>query len=109
MLTSDFKMTTPPSTVAPPKPSEREFGKAAAILCSVMPNKTTMCETGHMNELLRSCAATARCMFALVSRLMRCPGLVSCERYVKLSRLIYMHVKDDLTFNLPDACIALAL
>lgn len=103
LLSCDSKVTETKGVVGTQKPSSDEFIAAARLVGSSISGRATMCEVAHLHELCRTCAPVASCVAAVLQRLSVCPGIVSAERQMKLSRVAYPFALNEDTLNLKDA------
>lgn len=104
LLACDAKRMTHTGKISLPKPSSHDFTEAANIVCSTVKGRTLQCSVNHLFELMRHSASIAGCVAAALERLVKCPGLVSAERHVKMSRIGYPFALDPDTLNLRDPC-----
>lgn len=98
-LTCDSQMTSVKGEVSPPKPSTADFATAAGYVSSTIPGRNVSCSVSHIYELCRHSPSVASCMAAVIERLMRCPGIVTAERHVKLSKLRFPYALDEASLN----------
>lgn len=100
LLGCESKVTGTRGVVTPPKPSSPDFPVAAGFVSSTVPGRIVTCDISHIYELCRMCPSVAGCMKAFLDRLLLCPGLVSAERHMKLSRLRFPFAVDEATLNI---------